>query len=72
MQNGKSYKANTICEVETGSRAVMNLHLSPSRTVLAIGMDHLCQFYNIKCTEADGKESLSLTGLGEFFHNFFI
>ncbi|XP_057314490.1 prolactin regulatory element-binding protein-like [Hydractinia symbiolongicarpus] len=61
VQNGKSYKADTICEVETGSRAVMNLHLSPSRTVLAIGMDHLCQFYNIKCIEADGKESLSLT-----------
>jgi len=43
-----TFKAVSICTLDTGLRSVMNMALSPSREVIAAGMDHLCQFFSCR------------------------
>lgn len=60
IEDGLSFKSECLCELDTGDGAPMNMDVNPSRDVLAVGMDHFCQLYEIKYKKDRDKEEMVL------------
>lgn len=63
IEESSSFTSRCLCEHDTGARAVMNIDVHPDGDILAAGMDHLCQLFEIKYKKEEDLEKVVLEEL---------